>query len=203
MKFKTSTLLLATLLAVALGTFTLPAQVAGIYSPNSISAGGVLVVPANNTNLFYTYALTNGVLNGTWTTNNGGAAYNTPISFATQTNLLVNVSTYDYPGITWAYLSGSNATLDVYASYDNGTSWPSNKIASYAGPATTTSTFTTNTFLDCRGVTHLAFVTKNASTLALSNVVISVNLKSPTLFTLPPGNYGRTPGTPITVPNFP
>ena len=202
MKFNKWTLALVAILALILGISTAPAQVSGIYSPNGIAGGGVLVVPANQTNLFYTYAVTNGVQTGAWTTNNSGAAYNTPISFATQTNLLVNVQGYDYPGITWAYLSGSNATLDVYASYD-GTSWPSNKIASFAGPAATASTWTTNAYLDCRGVSQLAFVQKNASTVPLSNVVINVNLKSPTFFTLPPGNYGRTPGTPITVPNFP
>lgn len=197
--------LTALVLLAGLLVISLPAhgQVAGVYSPNSIGSGGLLVVPASSTNTFLTYALTNGVQTGAWTTNNNGVAYNVPSSFATQTNLTVNVSSYDYVGFTWAYQAGSNATVDVYASYDNAVSWGSNKFASYSGQAAPSGQWTTNVLLDCRGITHLGFVQKNAGTMALSNVLLNVNLKSSTIYTLPPGNYGRTPGTPITVPNFP
>jgi hypothetical protein len=96
-----------------------------------------------------------------------------------QPQLIQSVSEFDNVPITWSYLSGSNATVDVYKSYDGMLSYDAKPSFSISGPATTSGAFSTNALLDCKGVSHLAFVIKNASTLDMTNAQLTVNLKSP------------------------
>jgi hypothetical protein len=170
------------------------AQIAGIYPAVS---GGAIVFPANTTNTVWVYTLTNGVPNGTITTN----TYGLP---GTATNLALSVANYDYTGFTWAFTGTATSTnsLLIYRSKD-GVNYEQNASFQYLNVAPGAAAYTTNVTLDIHGDSSLAFVLKSSGTTFSTNNAVSLNLKSPQLFTLPPGNYGRTPGTPITVPNFP
>ena len=181
--------------------FSVNAQNIGLYSPGNIQSGGTIVVPANSTNVFWTYALTNGVQNGVITTN----TYSQPsITPASNTNLLTqNVSSFEYIGLTWSYASGSNATCNAYKSYDYGQTFEASPTFSFTGPAAASTAFLTNVMADVRGVTTLGFVIKNASTIPLTNHISEVNLKAGTIQVMPAGIApGVTPGNVIHVTGF-
>jgi hypothetical protein len=93
--------------------------------------------------------------------------------------LVQSVSEFDFVGFTWSYLSGSNATVQVFKSYDNLATFDAIPSYSFSGPATSSGAFSTNAVLDCTGVTHLAFVVLNPSTIDETNAYLSVYLKSP------------------------
>lgn len=170
------------------------AQIAGIYPAIS---GGAVVFPANSTNVAWVYTLTNGVPNGVITTN----TYGLP---GTATNLTLSTANYDYVGFTWAFTGTATSTNSVliYRSKD-GVNYESTASFQYLNIAPGAAAFVTNATLDIHGDASLAFVIRSSGTTAATNNSVSLNLKGPQFFTLPPGNYGRTPGTPITVPNFP
>ena len=203
MKFKNHLFAVATFLAIALGTATAPAQISAVYpavANTAITTNGTsvaLVFPANSTNLTYSYAYTNGVLNGVITTNQYGLP-------GTTTNLALTVANYDYVGFTWSLTGTATSTnsLLIYRSKD-GVYYEATPSFQYLNIAPGAATFTTNATLNVQGDSTLAFVVKSSGTTGTTNNTVSLNLKSQQFFTLPPGNYGRTPGTPITVPNFP
>lgn len=173
------------------------AQLNGLYQ---YLTGGTIVIPSNSTNTFYSYTLTNGVQNGVIVTNLFGAP-------GTSTNLAVNVSEYDYVGLTIAFTgtATSTNTLLLYKSFDNGANYESAATFSYvATPGA--AAYVTNAALDIHGVTHLAFVSRANGTVAsstfASNAVVELNLKSPRLGFQQAGiGNGKNPGTPIVVPN--
>jgi hypothetical protein len=193
------------LLAAGLLAATIPAQaqVAGLYPVLMSTAptngtGQSIVFPANSTNQVFVYTLTNGVANGVIVTNN----YGNP---GTATNLALNITSYDYVGLTWGFTGTATSTnsLLIYKSFDNGANYETTASFQYLNIAPGAAGWVTNASLDVHGVSTLAFVVKSSGTTAGTNNVLEVNLKSPQLFVTPPGNYGKTPGTPITVPNFP
>ena len=96
----------------------------------------------------------------------------------TSSNLVQSVDEFDSVGFTWSYLSGSNATVQVYRSYDNQVNYEITPGYSFSGPATSSAAYSTNGSLAVPGATHIAFVIKNASTLDLTNCYLTVNLKS-------------------------
>lgn len=140
------------------------AQPAGLYYIGTLSGTPVRVLASS----------TNVVAIGLTSTNTYGMAGST-----NWPQLIQSVSEFDNVPITWSYLSGSNATVNVYKSYDGMLSYDAGPSFSISGPATTSGAFSTNVLLDCKGVTHLAFVIQNASTLDLTNAYLTVNLKSP------------------------
>jgi hypothetical protein len=93
--------------------------------------------------------------------------------------LIQSVSEFDNVGFTWSYLSGSNATVQVFKSYDNLATFDTIPSYSFSGPAASSGAFSTNAVLDCTGVTHLVFVLLNPSTIDETNAYLTVNLKSP------------------------
>jgi hypothetical protein len=198
MKFTKYLFLAACSMAMVLGGY---AQNIGLYSPGNIQSGGTIVVPANSTNVFWTYALTNGVQNGVITTNTFSQPSITP---ASNTNLLLqNVASFEYIGLTWSYASGSNATCNAFKSYDYGNTFEATPTFSFTGPAAASTAFLTNVMADVRGVTTLSFVIKNASTIPLTNHISEVNLKANTIQVVPAGiSAGTTPGAPIHVTGF-
>lgn len=187
----TALVLLAGLFAIAIPA---QGQIAGVYPAIS---GGAVVFPAATTNVAWVYTLTNGVPTGVITTN----TYGNP---GTATNLALTVANYDYAGFTWAFTGTATSTnsLLIYRSKD-GVNYESTASFQYLNVAPGAASYTTNVTLDIHGDYSLAFVVRSSGTTFATNNTISLNLKSPQFFTLPPGNYGRTPGTPITVPNFP
>ena len=203
MKFNKWKLALVAPFALVIGISTAPAQVAGLYpslittATNSGTSQSV-VFPANSTNTVYTYFYTNGVANGVSTTNLIGNP-------GTSTNLTQSVVNYDYVGLTWGFTGTATSTnsLLIYKSFDNGANYEGAATFQYLNVAPGAAGYVTNASLDVHGVTTLAIVVKNSGTTASTNNVLEFNLKSPQFFTTPPGNYGKTPGTPITVPNFP
>lgn len=196
MKLNKWTLALFALLALI---FTVPsalAQNTGLYSA---IGGGAVVIPAGTTNKVYVYTLTNGVPNGTITTN----TYGNP---GTATNLTLNVQDYDYAGLVFTFTGTATSTNDllVYRSYDNGATYEANAGFSYTGLAPGAATYVTNALLDVRGVSRLAFVIKSAGTTYATNAAIKLNLKAARLQTSAAGlNNSGGVGTPIAVPNFP
>jgi hypothetical protein len=169
------------------------AQNAGLYQAFT---GGTIVLPSATTNTAYIYQLTNGVQNGVISTNVWGAP-------GTSTNLVLNVSEYDYVGFTWSLTGTATSTNDIliYKSFDNGGFWEATPTFSYT-QVPGAAAGGTNVSLDVHGVTSLAFVSRSRGTTSASNNVVELNLKSPRLGTVQGGvTQGRSPGTPITVPN--
>ena len=177
------------------------AQINGLYS---IIPGGTAVIPTATTNLVWGYVLTNGVQNGVIITNQ----YGNP---GTATNLALNVSEYDYAGLTWS-MTGTGAgltvctnNLDIYKSFDFGAHFESNPSFTYLATGVGFQTnYTTNASLDIHGVTALAFVVRNAAATTMSNVVININLKASRIQVQPAGiGNGSVPSfVPRTVPGF-
>ena len=188
--------------------FTASAQNNGLYSPANIWAGGNVSLPAASTNLFWTYALTNGVQNGVITTNN---SYGN-VTDGSTSNLTLNVSEYDYVGITYVVTSDASSTnapvgLAVYTSNDYGKTFASSPSFSWtnsiAAPGGTSQKYTTNTW-DIHGVSTLGFKFYNLAAAGQATNYISVNLKSSRMSVQPAGlNQGTSPGKPISVPNWP
>jgi hypothetical protein len=139
------------------------AQPAGVHYIGTLSGTPVRVLASS----------TNVVAIGLTSTNTYG------LPGSTNQQLIQSVSEFDSVGFTWSYLSGSNATVNVYKSFDNCASFDVNPSFSFSGPATSSAAFSTNVSLAVPGVTHLAFVIQNASTLDLTNAYLTVNLKSP------------------------
>lgn len=178
------------------------AQVPGLYSPASIQAGGTVVIAPASTNVLWTYILTNGVQTGVIITN----TYNWPASnsVAQNTNLLsVNIPEYDYVGITWSYTSGSNATLNVYASRDNGQTYGTTPIFTSSGSAAASTAWITNALIDVHGASTLGFAIQNPSTVPITNLLTEINLKATRIWKMEAGaNNGVTPGPVTHVPGF-
>jgi len=195
--------LLGLLAALALPTVA-NAQIAGIYptlATTSIPTNGngvALIFPTGTTNQTISVFYTNGVANGVLTTNQYGLP-------GTATNLVIQIYNYDYVGLTLSLIGTATSTNDVliYKSFDQGRIFEATPSFSYTGIAPGNGvTYSTNASLDVHGVTTLAFVVKSYGTTSTTNNGVELNLKSAQIFTLPPGNYGKTPGTPISVPNF-
>jgi hypothetical protein len=163
---KTRINILATL-TIAVITFSFapnaPAQPAGLHWVENALSGGTSRVPASTTNV---------IANGLTSTN----IYGLP---GTYSNLCISVDEFDYVGFTWKYGVGSNATVQVFKSMDNQVTYEANPSYSFSGPTTSSGAFSTNALLDVHGVSHLAFVLQNASTIDESNAYLIVNLKSP------------------------
>jgi hypothetical protein len=140
-----------------------PAQQAGLHYVETSLSGGSSRIPAGTTNV---------IANGLTSTN----IYGLP---STITNLCLSVREFDYVGFHWSYGVGSNAAVMVFKSFDNGATYEDNPSFLFSGPATSSSAFSTNALLDVHGVTHLAFVLQNASTIDESNALVKINLKSP------------------------
>lgn len=184
------------------------AQNNGLYSPANIFAGGNVSLPAASTNLFWTYALTNGVQNGVITTNNSFGN----LADSSSSNLTLNVSEYDYAGLTYVVTSDASSTnapvgVAVFTSNDYGKTFAAAPSFSWtnsiAAPGGTSQKYTTNSW-DIHGVSTLGFKFYNLATAGQATNYLSVNLKSARISVQPAGiNNGVTPGKPITVPNFP
>jgi hypothetical protein len=156
----------ATLTITALALAFAPkasAQPAGLHWAEMSLSGGASRVPALTTNV---------IANGLTSTN----IYGLP---GTYSNLCMSVDEFDYVGFTWKYGAGSNATVQVFKSMDNQVTYEAIPSFSFSGPATSSGAFSTNALLDVHGVSHLAFVLKNASTIDESNALVEINLKSP------------------------
>ena len=197
--------ILSLILAAGLLACALPAHalIPGLYAPVMSTAptngtGAGIVLPPSTTNQLVSATLTNGVFNGVTTTNFVGLP-------GTGTNLALSVDTFDYVGLTWSFMGTATSTnaLLAYKSFDYGLTYEAIPSFQYTGIVPGAASFATNASLDVHGVTTLAFVFKNSGTTASSNNIVELNLKSAQLYTIPPGNYGKTPGTPIVVPNFP
>lgn len=152
--------LFAITVAVAAVAFTASAQQAGLYTPLN---GGTTRVLAASTNL---------VALGVTSTNQYGLQN-------TSSNLVQTVAEFDKVGFTWSYGAGSNATVLIYKSYDNATTFESVPSYTYTGPAATATAFSTNALLDLTGVSHVAVVIRNPSTIDMTNAYVGFNLKSP------------------------
>ncbi len=188
--------------------FTASAQNNGLYSPANIFAGGNVTLPAASTNLFWVYQLTNGVQNGVVVTNNsfGNLADNS------SSNLTLNVSEYDYAGLTYVVTSDASSTnaavgVAVYTSNDYGKTFSASPAFSWtnsiAAPGGTSQKYMTNAF-DIHGVSTLGFKFYNLATAGQATNYLSVNLKSARISVQPAGiNQGTSPGKPIAVPNWP
>ena len=133
------------------------AQQAGVQV---ILSGGTMRVPALTTNVISV---------GLVSTN----TYGLP---GTSTNLFQSVQEFDYVGLTWSRATGSNDTLQVFKSHDNGVTFEAIPSFSYTGPAASAA-FETNITLDVHGVSTLGFVIKNAGNVDLTNTLLEVNLK--------------------------
>ena len=187
-------LLLGLLATLALPTVSRAQTVPGLYQ---FQAGGNVVIPALTTNVFWVYPTTNGVPTGVIITNTPGLP-------GSGTNLVLNVSQFDYAGLTIT-LTGtatSTNTFLLYKSMDNGATYEANATFQYTNIAPGAASFTTNAYLDLHGVTQLALVSKSTGTTFATNALVELNLKSSLILSTQPGNYGKTPGTPISVPNF-
>lgn len=162
MKKTKKTIAFSLLLVVGMCSSTIPAS-AQKAGPYKTPPGGVYRVLANSTNV---------IAAGVASTN----TYGLP---GTATNLVFAVTEFDYVGFTWSYGNGSNETAQVFQSRDGGVTFEATPSWSFSGPAATAGAFATNALLDCRGVTHLGVVLKNASTLDETNAYVCVYLKSP------------------------
>ena len=181
--------------ALALPTIATAQTVPGLYQ---FQSGGNVVIPAASTNVYYIYATTNGVPTGVVTTNTPGLP-------GTSTNNILNVSQFDYAGLTITLTGTATSTNSfyLYKSFDNGATYEANASFQYLNIAPGAAAYTTNAALDVHGVTQLALVSTSTGTTYATNAAVKLNCKSALILTTPPGNYGKTPGTPIVVPNFP
>ncbi len=187
--------LLIAIVAVAALMFAPPkaaAQTPGVYT--LLSGGNTHLNPAT-TNIYVVNNVTNNI--------------GTP---GTSSNLVLSVSEYDNVGLTFQYVGVAQTTngscgLSCWQSHDNGTTYESAASYTFLATPTGAATLTVATNLVVKGATHLAFTIQNASTNAaafMTNVLLKVNLKSFRVQSQPAGiNAGTSPGTPITVPNFP
>ena len=166
MKFTKSIFTIA-ILAIA-GTLAANGQIAGVYPIGTLN-GGINRILA---------ATTNTAAVGLSSTN----TYGLP---GTSTNLVQSVAEYQTVGLTWSYGAGSNATLQVFKTFDNGTTFEANPSFSYSGPAASSAAFSTNVSISVTDCTGIGFVLKNASNLDLTNVLVEVNLKLTKLYQLP------------------
>ena len=164
--------LLKNFLAMGLIALAIPAaaQNIGLYYPPE-GAGTGTVIPALSTNLVWQFALSNGIPTSVVTTNQFGLP-------TTSTNSAQSVQDYDYCGFTWSYATGSNATVQLYKSFNFGASYELTPTFSYNFPGTNATGFTTNAILDIHGVTTLAVVMMNPGNLNISNNLINFNLKA-------------------------
>lgn len=170
------------------------AQDAGLYTAVS---GGTLVLPSGSTNTVWVYALTNGVQNGVITTNRYGLP-------GTSSNLTLNVSDYDYAGLTFGLTGTATSTnsLLIYKSFNNGTTYESVASFQYLNIAPGAAAYATNASLDIHGVSRLAFVLQSSGTTFGTNILLQMNFKAPVLQTIGRTPGGKTPGSPILVPGW-
>jgi hypothetical protein len=183
-------LLCSVLILLGLLIASPPAHAQAVPGLYSFLSGGTSQLYQNTTN----QSIVAGV------TNNWGAP-------GTSTNWVMNVSQCDYAGFTFTATGVSaqttNVSVALYKSFDNGNSYEALPTFSYTNINIGAATYTTNAALDIHGVTHLALRTSVLGTAGTTNTFITLNLKAPAIYSTPPGNYGKTPGTPIAVPNFP
>ena len=143
-------------------------------------------LPASSSNQYTTSTSTN-----TW-----GAQGST-------TNFLINVSAFDYAGLTITGAGSSTTTnqVSLFKSFDNGATFESPASFIYGLSYTSGTVTTTSASLDLHGVTHLALVMGPVGAASVTNASITLNLKSPWVYATPPLSYGKSPGTPIVVPS--
>lgn len=165
------------------------AQLAGTYQPLTGTGkmgggygagGGIIRVLANSTNVIgLGLAITNTM------SQPGGTSFGI---MGVSTNLVQDVSQFDYIGFTWSYAAGSNATVQVFVSDDGGTTYGALPAFTFSGPAAAATAFATNALLDVHGATHVAFVLKNASTIDETNVLLELHLKASKVRIVPNGS---------------
>ena len=173
--------------------------------------GGLLAatapVPAQNVPGVYTFfsgVTLPGASSNQYTNAPGATGYtNTWGAQGTSTNFLISVASCDYAGLT---ITGAGATttsnlVTLYKSYDNGVTFDATPF-SYAQSFTSGTVTTTTASLDVRGMTHLALVMGPVGTGNITNAAIKLFLKSSAIYAIPPANFGRTPGHPISVPTW-
>jgi hypothetical protein len=117
----------------------------------------------------------------------------------TTSNLVQDVSEYDYAGITWQNVmpAGSLGATNqpygvfVYRSYDGGQIFESASVLNWTNVSTAaqaatgiTNQFTTN--LNCQAATTIGFIFTNGTATGLpTNGILRVNLKSPKFGAVP------------------
>jgi hypothetical protein len=211
MKFTKSFLAAAFGIAVAMGVAApTMAQTIGVYAPGPF-AGGTVVIPQFTTNTFYVYSLTNGVQNGTITTNTYSA-----VPTGGNTNLTVNVAGYENVGITLqftesAYNTNSPVGLVVYRSGNYGVTFETTPYQSFTNillAASAPYTYTLFTNVPCYGASTLGFSFINIPNPSgvvgyVTNALLNVTLKGNTVQTVPAGiSIGNNPFKPIGNTNF-
>jgi hypothetical protein len=177
---KPFSILKTVVLSIALSamSFTVSAQDSGRYV---LLSGGTTTLNAASTNAFVVAGVTNQLGN--------------PAAMAiTGSNLVLNVSEFDSVGLTWketGVVATTNGTsrLQVFKSYDGGTTWETNAAYGYTNttPASTTgaATYTQTQKLDTSGATHLAFSMDNNASSYFTNNYLVLNLKRPKVGTYP------------------
>ncbi|MEN6533361.1 MAG: hypothetical protein ABFD89_06840 [Bryobacteraceae bacterium] len=185
------------MIAALAAACTLPAAAQNVPGLYTFTPGGTAAQLGATTNQ-WTFTTGTGT-NAVTITNIFGAP-------GTSSNFVMNVSQCDYAGFTWSctgIANTTNVTVKLFKSFDNGNTFEAVPSFVYGPLNIGAASFKTNASLDIHGVTHLALVTEAASYAGPTNQLIELNLKAPLVLTVPPGNQGKTPGTPIAVPNFP
>ena len=172
--------------------FTILCATSLCLAASAQQAGVNTLLPGGNT------ILRPGAFNNVVATGVSTNQYGSSTSYGTITsNLVQSVAEYDNVGLTWSFTGfGAGCTnaavvLYVYRSYDNGLLYEANPGFTYSctpGFGADTATFTTNLNLAVTSATHLAFSFSNTNTVAVTNVILKVNLKPAKVYTLPARN---------------
>ena len=113
-------------------------------------------------------SVTNNIGGGLAVTNQFGSP-------SSATPLTIPIIDHDYVGFTFSFTGSTNTTLQVFTSDDGSNTWNPTALFSYGG--TGASTFYTNGYWDCHGVTHLGFQIVTVGTLDASNLLLEINGK--------------------------